>query len=168
MTRARYSVERFGPAAQTSLVKYCVYSNAAPTALDATAKGADGSDWTASKLGQDVLVLAARRGRRRTSRSIGTKQQVGTATFGAPPTKNDIVLHISDGGQCFDIYGVVTPTCFVTPGEKPGPVCDAGNGNTEAAYNAIPTDVEQCSPPSYAFEGNFANEFGDGCARYGR
>ena len=91
----------------------------------------------------------------------GTNQPVGTATFATEPTTNDIVLHISDGGQCFDLYGVVTPTCFVLPGTEPGPVCDAGTGNTNAAYNAIPTDVEHCSPPSYAFEGNFANEFGD-------
>jgi hypothetical protein len=155
-----YSVERFGPAAQTSLVKYCVYANVAPSALDATAEGADGSAWTASKLAKTFSF--SRPGGEPTNLALtGSKQEVGTATFGAPLTKNDIVLHISDAGQCFDIYGAVTPTCFVTPGEEPGPVCDDGTGNTAAAYNAIPTDVEHCSPPSLGFEANEVNEFGD-------
>jgi hypothetical protein len=155
-----YSVERFGPAAQTSLVKYCVYANVVPTALDATAEGADGSDWTASKLAKTFSF--SRPGGEPTNLALtGAKQEVGTATFGTEPTRNDIVLHISDGGQCFDIYGAVTPTCFVTPGEEPGPVCDDGTGNTAAAYNAIPTDVEHCSPPSLGFEANEVAEFGD-------
>lgn len=155
-----YSVERFGPAAQTSLVKYCVYANVAPTALNATAEGADGSDWTASKLAKTFSF--SRPGGEPTNLALtGAKQEVGTATFGTEPTRNEIVLHISDAGQCFDIYGAVTPTCFVTPGEEPGPVCDDGTGNTAAAYNAIPTDVEHCSPPSLGFEANEVNEFGD-------
>jgi hypothetical protein len=153
-----YSVESFGPAAQTSLVKYCVYADVAPTALDATAEGADGSDWTASKPDKTTFSFSRPGGEPTNLGLDGSKQEVGKATFGTEPTKNDIVLHISDGGQCFDIYGVVTPTCFVTPGE---PVCDAGTGNTDAAYNAIPTDVEHCSPPSLGFEANKVAEFGD-------
>ena len=71
------------------------------------------------------------------------------------------MLHISDHAQCIDIYGGVILTCFVIPAEEPGPVCYDGKGNTDAAYNAIPTDVEHCSPPSLGFEANEVNEFGD-------
>ncbi len=46
-------------------------------------------------------------------------------------------------------------------GTKPGPVCDAGSGDTGAAYNAYPKDVLNCGPPSYAFEANSTTEFGD-------
>ena len=150
-----YSVARFGPPGQTSLVKYCVYTDVVPerTRRDGRRR------WQRECLdgvqeGQDLLVLAARRGSRRTSRSRSTRRsRFGTATFGQQPTKNDIVLHISDAGQCFNIYGVVTPTCFVTPGEKPGPVCDDGHGNEDAGYNAIPTDVEQMLPAELRLPG---------------
>ena len=91
-----YSVERFGPAAQTSLVKYCVYADVAPTALDATAEGADGSDWTASQAQQRRSRSRGQAGSRRTSTLHAPKQEVGTANFGTQPTTNDIVLHISD------------------------------------------------------------------------
>jgi hypothetical protein len=155
-----YSVERFGPDAQTSLVKYCVYTDVVPSALDATAVGADGSAWTESRLAKTFSF--SRPGGEPTNLALtGSEQPVGIATFPTEPTKNDIVLHISDGDQCFDIYGVVTPTCFVTPAEEPGPVCDDGDGNTDAAYNAIPTDVEHCAPPSLGFEANQVAEFGD-------
>jgi hypothetical protein len=49
------------------------------------------------------------------------------------------------------------PCAFTFPA---GP-CEAGTGNTGAAYNAIPSDVEHCSPPSEGFEANSDNEFGD-------
>jgi hypothetical protein len=158
-----YSVERFGPAAPTSLVKYCVYTDKIPTALAATAVGADGSAWVASKKAKTFSF--SRPGGTPTNLALdGTNQAVGTATFGTEPTKNDIVLHISDGGQCFDLYGVVTPTCFVTPGEKPGPICDAAAASGDAAnaaYNNIPKDAVDCGPPSHAFEGTQTKEFGD-------
>ena len=156
-----YSVKSFGSAPQTSLIKYCVYTDVAPTALDATAVGADGSDWTASKLAKTFSF--SRPGGEKTNLALdGTKQGVGIAAYGTQPTKNDIVLHISDGGQCFDLYGVVTPSCFVLPGTKPGPVCDAASSSdTNAAYNNIPKDVVDCNPPSQAFQGQSTSEFGD-------
>jgi hypothetical protein len=155
-----YSVERFGPDAQTSLVKYCVYTDVVPSALDATAQGADGSAWTESRLARTFSF--SRPGGEPTNLALdGTKQEVGDATFPTEPTKNDIVLHISDQAQCAALYGGTSLTCFVLPGEEPGPVCDAGTGNTNAAYNAIPTDVEHCSPPSLGFEANQVAEFGD-------
>ena len=43
----------------------------------------------------------------------------------------------------------------------PAPVCNAGTGNSGAGYNAIPTDVTHCSPPSEGFEANSDNELGD-------
>jgi hypothetical protein len=158
-----YSVERFGPAAPTSLVKYCVYTDKAPNTLAAIAIGADGvSAWTASKKAKTFSF--SRPGGTPTNLALdGTNQPVGSATFVDPqPTRNDIVLHISDSGQCFDIYGVVTPTCFVTPAEEPGPVCDASSSSdTNAAYNSIPKDAVDCGPPSQAFEGTSTKEFGN-------
>jgi hypothetical protein len=156
-----YLVERFGPAAQTSLVKYCVYANVAPSTLAATAVGADGSAWIASKKAKTFSF--SRPGGEPTNLALdGTNQPVGTATFAQQLTRNDIVLHISDGGQCFSIYGVVTPTCFVAPAEEPGPVCDAASSSdTNAAYNSIPKDAVDCGPPSHAFEGTQTKEFGN-------
>ena len=160
-----YSVERFGPAAPTSLVKYCVYANVAPSALAATAVGADGSAWTASKLAKTFSF--SRPGGEKTNLTLdGTKQQVGTATFGTQPTTNDIVLHISDQAQCAALYGGDSATCFVVPGEKPptGPICDAGSGNVDAGYNAMPTDIGFACPlrATYGVEANVGTkEFGD-------
>ena len=75
-----YSVERFGTTAQTSLVKYCVYANVAPSELDAKAVGADGSAWTESKHAKTFSF--SRPGGEPTNLALtGTKQQVGTATF---------------------------------------------------------------------------------------
>jgi hypothetical protein len=51
-------------------------------------------------------------------------------------------------------------TCTITNDDSP-PICNAGTGNTGAAYNAIPTDVQHCSPPSWGFEATQTNEFGD-------
>jgi hypothetical protein len=158
-----YSVERFGPAAQTSLVKYCVYADPAPTALDATAEGADGSFWTASKLAKNFSF--SRAGGEKSNLALdGTEQEVGEATFGTEPTKNDIVLHISDQAQCAALYGGTSLTCFVLPGTEPGPVCDAAAASGDAAnaaYNNIPKDAVDCGPPSHAFQATLTKEFGD-------
>jgi hypothetical protein len=46
----------------------------------------------------------------------------------------------------------------------PGPVCDAGTGNTDAGYNSMPTDIGLECPlqNSYSFEGRLpTKEFGD-------
>ncbi len=50
------------------------------------------------------------------------------------------------------------PCAFSFPPSGP---CEAGTGNAGAGYNAIPTGVEHCSPPSEGFEANSDNEFGD-------
>lgn len=50
-----------------------------------------------------------------------------------------------------------SPCTFSFP---PGP-CEAGTGDTGAAYNAIPSDVVHCGPPAEGFEANSDNEFGD-------
>ena len=46
----------------------------------------------------------------------------------------------------------------------PGPVCDAGSGNTESGYNSMPTDIGLACPlqAAYSFEGQVGTkEFGD-------
>ena len=155
-----YSFESFTPEAETSagvpgLVNYCVYTNATPTALVALAEGDDGSDWTASKLGKNFSF--SRPGGNKTNiRLDGTSTDIGTATFGILPTQQTIVLHISD-----PICGAAV-TCFVLPGTKPGPVCNAAAaGDSNAAYNNIPKDAVDCGPPSEAFEAQSVSEFGD-------
>ncbi len=56
-------------------------------------------------------------------------------------------------------------TVFVQSGpcafSFPAAACEAGTGNSGAGYNAIPTGVEDCAPPSEGFEANSDNEFGD-------
>ena len=138
-----------------SLVGYCVYTNGV---LTATTVSVD--NWKTDFNGGNASF--ARAGGTKTNLPLDGSgiTEIGTGTFDAtPPTSQNILLHITDPTVCSTFYGVGTTTCYVLP--KPGPVCNAGTGNADAAYNAIPFDVEHCSPPSYAFEGNFANEFGD-------
>ena len=66
------------------------------------------------------------------------------------------MLHISDLSKCGS-----SPTCFVLPGTKPGPVCDGAGSTTGVGYTSLPKDVTSCSPPSEAFEAQSAKEFGD-------
>ena len=61
-----------------------------------------------------------------------------------------------------------TSTVFVQSGPCtftfPGPVCDAGSGNTESGYNAMPTDIGFACPlqAAYGVEANVGTkEFGD-------
>jgi hypothetical protein len=54
-------------------------------------------------------------------------------------------------------------TCTITNDDSP-PVCDAGKGSSDFAYNAMPFDIYNGCPPraSFSFEGNLpTKEFGD-------
>lgn len=142
------------------LVGYCVYTNQTAGDVTATAKGDNEQLWKASKAGPSFSYT--RPGGEKSNIGLdGTDTVIGTAKFNTSPGSETILLHVSDAAKCQALYGGDATTCFVKPAPKPGPICNAGTGNADAAYNAIPTDVEDCSPPSYAFEGNFANEFGD-------
>ena len=142
------------------LVGYCVFTNQAAGAVTATATGDNGQLWKASKASQSFSYT--RPGGEKSNIGLdGTDTEIGTATFNTSPSSQTILLHVSDTAKCRALYGGDATTCFVLPGPKPGPICNAGTGNTAAAYNAIPTDVEDCSPPSLGFEANQVNEFGD-------
>jgi hypothetical protein len=142
------------------LVGYCVYTNQAAGTVTATAAGDNGQLWKASKASQSFSYT--RPGGEKSNIGLdGNDHEVGTATFSTSPSSQTILLHVSDTAKCQALYGGDATTCFVLPGPKPGPICNAGTGNANAAYNAIPTDVEHCAPPSLGFEANQVNEFGD-------
>jgi hypothetical protein len=83
---------------------------------------------------------------------------MGTATWTELPNDpQTILLHVADKGVC----GTSGPTCFVVPTGKAGPICNAGNGNTLAAYNSMPFDVVNCGAGGYGFEAQSSGEFGD-------
>jgi len=88
---------------------------------------------------------------------------VGSATFTTEPSEETIVLHVNDEDTCKALYpGSTALTCFVLPGPKPGPVCNAADaGDSNAAYNNIPKDAVDCGPPSLGFEATSTKEFGD-------
>src|SRR5262245_12935784 len=142
------------------LVGYCVYTNQPAGTATTTATGDNGQLW---KAGKAIQSFAFRRpgGEKSNIGLDGTDTEIGTATFSTSPGSQTILLHVSDAVKCQALYGGDPTTCFVLPGPKPGPICNAGTGNTNAAYNAIPTDVEHCAPPSLGFEANQVNEFGD-------
>jgi hypothetical protein len=142
------------------LVGYCVYTNQSAGTVTATVTGDNGQLWKASKASQSFSYT--RPGGEKSNIGLdGNDHEVGTATFSTSPSSQTILLHVSDTAKCRALYGGDATTCFVFPAPRPGPICDAGTGNTNAAYNAIPTDVEHCSPPSHAFEAQQTNEFGD-------
>ena len=142
------------------LVGYCVSTNQTAGTVTATATGDNGQLWRASKVGQSFSYT--RPGGEKSNIGLdGTDTEIGTATFDTSPSSQTILLHVSDAAKCRALYGGDATTCFVLPGPRPGPICDAASGDTGAAYDAYPKDVVDCGPPSYAFEGNFANEFGD-------
>ena len=149
------------------LIKYCVYPIPAtqPTSVDPQAQGENGAFWVSGKDSKDFMFV----------RPAGdpsnipldgktTTTKMGTATWSSVPTDQFILLHINDPGVCTDLYGAGSPgTCFVIPsneGEE-NLSCNAGDGATDAAYNAFPFGVVNCSPPSEAFEAQSASEFGD-------
>jgi hypothetical protein len=149
------------------LVKYCVYptgANHAP-AVAVTAKGgeAEDIDWTKTTSSKSPYTFSFQRAGGNATNiwfdEDNETTEMGTATWtGAVPTSQKLVLHVADPSLCG-----TSPTCFVKPNPNTGPICDAGTGNTGAAYNVIPTDFPECfRAPSFAFEGNFAGEFGDG------
>ena len=96
--------------------------------------------------------------------SVAVSLPVGTYTVTEPAVAGYTPSFSGSGtgNSCTDISITSggTATCSITNDDNP-PICDAGTGNTGAAYNAIPTDVEHCSPPSLGFEATQTNEFGD-------
>ena len=138
------------------LVGYCVYTSGVVNTADATP-----ADWKQDWNGGNVSFVRGNGNKTNIPLDGTTGTQIGTATFTTtPPATQNILLHIADQSTCEALYGVLgVATCFVLP--KAGPICDAGTGNTDAAYNAIPTDVEHCAPPSLGFEANQVAEFGD-------
>jgi hypothetical protein len=136
------------------LVGYCVYTDGVVTSASATR-----SDWRADRNAGNVSF--ARAGGNKTNVPLNgvAGTQIGTASFSTAPSSEIFLLHIADTTTCRALYGGDATTCYVLP--KAGPICNAGTGNTQAAYNAIPTDVQNCSPPSLGFEATQTNEFGD-------
>ena len=141
------------------LVGYCAYANSNVTTLTVLAKGDNGALWKGSKPTSKEVSFQRPAG---DSSNIGFHGQtvtMGTAQFSADPGTQTLLLHISDTATCSALYGAGTTTCYVLP--RSVNYCDIITGDSNAGYNAIPNQVQNCSPPSYAFEGNFANEFGD-------
>lgn len=145
------------------LIKYCVYTDAS-TAPKVTpeAKGDNGEPWlgrTSKNSGNLSFVRPS--GNPSNVGLDGGEEAIGTATWGALPANQEILLHINDGTECRNVYGAESPeTCFVLPRTL---VCDAGAGSSLFAYNALPTDfLRGCpGPPSHAFEAQQTSEFGD-------
>jgi hypothetical protein len=142
------------------LVKYCVYPSDAKTAPDVA--GDTYNNWVASTSPKSPYPFSfGRDGGNNTNVPLDGNNPVpiGTATWDpstdAPSLAGQtIVLHIADPDFCG-----TSPTCFVKPG---APICNAGDGNTEAAYNAIPTDFLRCEGPGgLGFEAVSTSEFGD-------
>ncbi len=142
------------------LVKYCVYPTPSgqPTDDTVTAKGADGTTWLFKQDPKDFAFV--RPGGNKTNIPLdGKSTTMGTATWGTLPTDQTIILHIADPTVCASIYGGTSPTCFVKP--SPALSCNAGVGDTVAAYNAIPFGGVNCAPPSFGVEAYGFNELGD-------
>jgi hypothetical protein len=141
------------------LVGYCAYANKNVGTVVVQAHGDNGALWKGSKPTSKEVSFQRPAG---DSSNIGFHGQtvtMGTAQFSTDPGTQTLLLHVSDTATCSALYGAGSTTCFVLP--RPVAFCDVITGDSNAGYNAIPNQVQNCSPPSYAFEGNFANEFGD-------
>ena len=148
------------------LVGYCVYTNQTAGTVTATATGDNGQLWKASKAGQSFSYT--RPGGEKSNIGLdGTDTEIGTATFNTAPSSQTILLHVSDAAKCQALYGGDATTCFVLPGPKPGPICDAGTGNT-GRLQRDPTDVADCAPPSLGFEATDERVRRRGDARHDR
>lgn len=130
-----------------ALIGYCVYppSNCTVQARNVTAIF---DSWipSTSRTGPYNFSFARATGSGQSVPINGTSGVViGSAEWGGTvPTPQTFLLHIT-GGVCG-----AGNSCFAIP--KVGPVCDAGTGNTGAAYNSIPTDfanpTKACPPPN--------------------
>lgn len=144
------------------LIKYCVYPTpvSMPTAVNVLqAKGANGTAWISS-VGRSNFNFGRPGGNSSNIPLDGKTTVMGTATWSSLPTTQVILLHINDPDVCHRLYGSGSPdTCFVKP--KPGAICNQGDGETKAAYNAIPLGGVDCPPPSVGFEAQADNELGD-------
>jgi hypothetical protein len=144
------------------LISYCVYPSATalPTGHGVQAKGGNGAAWVYSA-GSNNFAFTRPNGDPTNVPLDGKTTTMGTATWGTVPASQAFVLHINDPAMCAKVYGAGTLTCFVTPAPPPppGPVCDHGDSNV--AYNSMPTDVVNCINPATGFEATSTNEFGD-------
>jgi hypothetical protein len=153
------SVDQNSNTTVPGLVGYCVYVNTAP-ASDTTA-GGDVPTWKASKPGKSFGFT--RPGGESTNIPLdGNTYTVGFATWtGTVPATQTILLHVS--GTAANVCNGL-PSCYVRPTLELGPICDAGKGSSDFAYNAMPFDIYNGCPPldSYSFEGQLpTKEFGD-------
>ncbi len=142
------------------LVKYCVYPNpaASPNSIHVDAHGANGDLWNYT-LGADSFAFVRPSGNKSNIPLDGTTTEMGTATWTTLPTDQTILLHIADAAECETVYpGSGATTCFVKP--RPN-LCGTGEGDTVAAYNAIPFGGVNCGPPSVGVEAYGFNELGD-------
>lgn len=141
------------------LVKYCVYPSSTPVSINVTAKGANGVPWTSAK-GTDNFAFTRPTGNPSNIPLDGKTTVMGTASWTTVPQTQTILLHIADPTVCANLYpGTAPSTCFVKP--STGAICNAGEGDTTAAYNAMPFGVIDCFKPSLGFEATSTNEFGD-------
>ena len=149
------------------LVKYCVFPTptTSPTKVSPLAHGDNGVLWTVSnKKGADNFSFTRPGGNASNIGLDGTDEVMGTATWKSLPTKQTIVLHINDEAECHRLYGSGSSiTCFVLPGERPGPRC--GAGDETVAFNNYPFDIIHACPARTAFgvEANLGTlEYGNG------
>lgn len=144
------------------LIKYCVYTSPQPSAVNATAQGANGAQWI-SRRGLDSFAFMRPGGNATNIPLDGTTTEVGTAAWSAaPPTDQLIILHINDPAECARLYGGDPGTCFVKPGEPPTVCPSSSPQDSHVVYTAMPVDVLKCaSMPSFAFEAQSTSEFGD-------
>jgi hypothetical protein len=141
------------------LMKYCVYPSpvSQPTDHHVLATGANGAQWVFAK-GSNNFAFVRPGGNKTNIPLDGNTTTMGDATWSKLPDSQKIILHINDPTVCTSLYGSGTPgTCFVKP--STGPICD--NGDTNAAYNSMPTDVVNCLNPAIGFEATSTSEFGD-------
>jgi hypothetical protein len=155
--------ETGGTGTVPGLIEYCVYPAPAeaPTDVDPTAVGGEPPtsptyDWISRTSKADHFSFVRPGGNESNIPLDATTDIVmGTADWNGRPGDQTILLHVADSSVCTTVDG----TCFVKP--KAGPICDAGAGDDTFAYNSMPFDVIDCSPPSLGFEATQTREFGD-------
>ncbi len=115
--------------------------------------------------------------------NAGTIQLTATGTFSDGSmegltsqvswvSSSDTIAHVDDTPVSPGLVtgtGVGSPTITATLGTVTGgtivtvlAACNVGDSSTVAAYNAIPFNAADCSPPSYGFDSTGINELGDG------
>jgi hypothetical protein len=151
------------------LIKYCVYPTSPtgqPQSTNVVAKGDNHTNWITGAGGNNFAFMRPS-GNPSNIGLDGQSHTMGIATWAninAVPDNQAVVLHVNDPAMCASLYGAGTSTCFVRPSPPPppGPICDHGDSNV--AYNAMPTNVADCINPAEGFEANSVSEMGDSVA----